>query len=127
MSGIRVVQIDREERLEFAEEGIEGILLGADNHASYTVGIIPPGGRQRRHIQQRPDDGTEIIFFFAGRFAIEADGTEPEPYDVSDDGPVLVVCQSGTAMSVVNAGAEPVRFFSVFAPPFAPGEITYLD
>lgn len=127
MSGVRVVQIDREERLEFAEEGIEGILLGADRHASYTVGIVPPGGRQRRHVQQRPENGTEIIFFFAGQFVIEADGAEPEPHDVSSGGPVLVVCPSGTAMSVVSTGAEPVRFFSVFAPAFAPGEVTYLD
>ncbi len=127
MSGVKIIEINKEKVLDFADEGIRGILLGEDSHASYSVAIVPVGGRQRRHVQQRPDNGTEVMFFFSGRFAFIADGAGPDEYDVAEGGPVLVVCPSGVASSIENRGDTEVRLFSVFAPPFLPGEIEYLD
>lgn len=124
---MQVVRVNSEPFLDFSDEGITGALLGSDAHASYTLGIVPKGGRQRLHYQSRPDNGTEIIFVYEGRFNVLGVTDDlAGPFDCDVDGPVLVVCPSGQPCSLESNGSE-VRFFSVFAPPFQMGEITYIE
>lgn len=121
-----VVVVDEAERLEFAEERISGVLLPASNLSSASVGFIAPGVAQTPHFHERPSDGVEIVFVYVGAFRIIENGVASRVYDTATEGPVYVEIPSGTQASLENIGTGEVRFFSVFAPPFAPGEIHYV-
>jgi len=125
---VNVWVVNKEPVEEFADERIRGILIGRDSHASYTVGIVPAGGSQRLHYQDRPDDGTEVIFVYQWSFRVRGvEESKTGPYDVNESGPVLVVCPSGDQCALDSVGETEVRFFSVFAPPFQIGEIHYTE
>lgn len=124
---VTVTRVDHVERMLFEEERIAGALLGQGKHASYTAGIVSPGEAQRHHVQSRPDDGSEIILVYRGAFRLRTGEDSRQQYDVATEGPILVICESGTPCSVENVGSEEVRFVSVFAPPFQAGEIRYLE
>jgi hypothetical protein len=123
---IDVVIIDEQPRVEFGHENIQGFLLPEVRHASASVGIIPPHRSQRHHRQRRPDDGIENVFIFRGTFAIEPPHRGLERHDCARQGPVFVQVPSGSAFSIRNVGDEPVWFYTVFSPPFQPGEIEFI-
>ncbi len=124
--GVNIIKIDQEQRLEFAHENIAGFLLPETGHASASVGIIPPRGAQRHHKQQRPDGGVENIFIFRGTFTVEPPMSALERHNCEIDGPVFVQVPSDTPFSIRNLADQPVWFYTVFAPPFRPGEIEFL-
>ncbi len=126
MSQPRIVELARQDLVEFAEERISGALLGGSTpHASITMGVVPVGQSQRHHLQRRPNAGTEVILVYAGQFVVEGAEGAAE-FDASEQ-PVLVEAPSGVPCSLSNVGAVPVQFFTVFSPPFEMGEIEWLE
>jgi hypothetical protein len=122
-----VIRVDRQERMEFPDERISGILLSATPRASATVAFIAPGISQTMHVHTRPDNGDEIIFVYRGAFKIAGDGWPDESYDTDADGPVYLQVPTGVPASIVNVGTSEVAFYTLFVPPFSPGEIEYLE
>jgi oxalate decarboxylase/phosphoglucose isomerase-like protein (cupin superfamily) len=90
---------------------------------------IEPGVSQRYHIHNRPSGGVEIIFVYAGRFKIRSENRVDGDriFDVESEGPIYISVPSGTPCSLINVGDKPVDFFAVFCPPFAQGEIQYIE
>lgn len=125
MDTIDVVAINDQLPQKFEEENISGILLPATRHTSASIAIVSPGEAQTAHVQNRPDNGAEVILVFEGTFELVSEGRVVAAQDVSTDGPVYVSIPSGSEAYFRNVGSKPLRMFSVFAPPFAAGEITY--
>jgi hypothetical protein len=127
LPGMRIVRVVGEPVLDFVEERITGILLPVNVFTSASVGFVAPGVAQRHHKQHRPQDGVEIIFVYAGRFRVVGEDGVSSVYDADEDGPVYVEVESEAPASLENTGSTNVKFFSVFAPPFAVGEHEYLE
>ena len=125
MDGLTVVKVRDCVPVLFAEENISGVILPQSDSASSSIGIIAPGATQTLHHHKRPDSGDEIIFTFKGSIVIVTANGASEVMDVGQIGPVYVSVKSGMAASLRNVGEGDARFFSVFAPPFSPGEIVY--
>lgn len=123
---IDFARLDEKPHLEFSHEHILGFLLPESRHASASVGIVPPHGSQRHHLQRRPDGGVENILIFRGKFGLEPAVAELEGHDCATAGPVFVHVPSETPLSIRNLGDDPVWFYTVFAPPFSPGEVAFL-
>ena len=127
MQGIQVVVIHDLPRQKFVGERIEGALLPETRFASASVNYVPADGAQTPHFQNRPQNGDEIVFVYAGRFRIVSGTTKSQVFDTDEVGPVYFLVASGTPATVENCGPKPVRFYSVFAPPFKVGEVQFLE
>lgn len=76
------------------------------------VMAIPPGGEIGEEVHEDVD---QILVFVAGR------GVAILEEDQSDVGPGdLVFVRAGTTHNFVNAGDEPLRLYTVYAPPEHP-------
>lgn len=122
-----VIRVEAEPRMEFPEERIAGALLSVTPRASATVAYVAPGVAQTLHVHSRPDNGDELIFIYRGRFQMRGDDWPDTIYDTDADGPVYLQIPSGAVASISNIGDNEVRFFTVFTPPFAQGELEYLE
>lgn len=124
--GLTIIRVHAVATREFAEEKITGILLPETTFSSASIGFVPPFGEQSPHYQNRPEGGDEIIFVYEGRFSVVSGNQRTDVIDTKQDGPIYILVRSGTPASLENRGSETVRFFSVFAPPFAIGETHFL-
>lgn len=127
IDGLQVVSVHAIPTREFKEERITGLLLPETRHTSASVGFVPPYGLQTPHYQDRPQRGDEIIFVYEGTFRVLSGGKRTDIFNTDKHGPVYILVRSGTPASLENCGPEMVRFFSVFSPPFAPGETHFLE
>ncbi len=123
-AALEVVQIEKAAFSYFADERIFGAILPTTRFTSASIGMLEPGVAQTPHQQQRPCDGVEIMFVYEGQFELVLQDST-QSFDVRQDGPIFIQVPSGVPASLNNIGSSPVRFFSVFAPPFEPGEIVY--
>lgn len=123
---IEIVVINELDFLRFEEENISGVLLPSSNFTSTSAGIVMPGEAQASHYQERPGNGTEIILVYEGHFEVVGAAGTMTVHDCATKGPLFIQVASKAVASLRNVGNIPVRFFSVFAPPFEPGEIKYL-
>jgi mannose-6-phosphate isomerase-like protein (cupin superfamily) len=93
-------------------------VLYTATHIQLTVMSIPPGGEVGReshpHLDQflRIEEGTARVEF--GPTADEI----AETYDVEDDWAIIV--PAGRWHNIVNTGAEPLKLYSLYAPPEHP-------
>jgi mannose-6-phosphate isomerase-like protein (cupin superfamily) len=93
-------------------------VLYTATHIQLTVMSIPPGGDVGReshpHLDQflRIEEGTARVEF--GPTADEI----AETYEVEDDWAIIV--PAGTWHNIVNTGAEPLKLYSLYAPPEHP-------
>ncbi len=126
MSDVKIMAVDKQEVIFFDDERISGIILSENKFSSSTVGVISPGESQRHHLQNRPDNGVEIIFIYQGIFAVKTNSANVE-HDAEENGPLYVEVPSGEPTSIKNMGSNEVKFFTVFSPPFKMGEIKYLE
>jgi oxalate decarboxylase/phosphoglucose isomerase-like protein (cupin superfamily) len=122
-----VVQVDAQPCMEFSEERISGLLLPSTERASATIAVVAPGVSQTLHVHSRPDNGDEIILVYRGRFKVNGDSWSDATYDTDVDGPVYIRVPSGVPAGIANVGDREVCFFTVFVPPFAMGELRYLE
>jgi hypothetical protein len=127
IDGIQIVIVHSAPTVEFVEERITGVLLPETRFASASVNFVPVNGAQTPHYQNRPQNGDEIVFVYSGKFCIVSADWRSEVFDTNQVGPVYFLVRSGTPASVENCGTEIVRFYSVFAPPFAEGEVNFLQ
>lgn len=103
-------------------EGIVSFLLlsridGGSRHLTTTLVEVEPGGRQRLH-SHAPE---QVYFIVEGRGIMRVGEEEREV--VEGD---CVFVPSGETHGIVNAGAEPLRYFSAAAPSFDEEELRSL-
>lgn len=126
--GVRLIIVDDQDLQKFQEENIRGAVLVQNAFLSATLGVVAAGEAQRHHYQNRPEGGIELIFIYSGHVEIRTAGSSTVKVDIKEKGPVLAVVPSGSPASIHNVeGGGEARFFSVFVPPFAMGEIVYLE
>src|SRR6266851_8315257 len=123
IDGIQIVAVHALPTQEFAEERITGALLPQTRFASASINFVPVNGAQTPHYQDRPQGGDEIVFVYYGKFRIVSGEWRSEVFDTKQIGPIYFLVRSGTPATVENCGTDIVRFYSVFAPPFAEGEV----
>jgi mannose-6-phosphate isomerase-like protein (cupin superfamily) len=105
------------EQLTLDNNNFRAVLYTA-THIQLTVMSIPPGGEVGReshpHLDQflRIEEGTARVEF--GSTADEI----AETYAVEDDWAIIV--PAGTWHNIVNTGAEPLKLYSLYAPPEHP-------
>ena len=126
MGDVKIMKVDKQEFMFFDEERISGTILSESEFSSSTVGVISPGESQRHHVQNRPNNGVEIIFIYQGAFVVRTNNANIE-HNAEENGPLYVEVPSGEPASIKNMGSNEVKFFTVFAPPFKMGEIKYLE
>ncbi|MDD5336879.1 MAG: hypothetical protein PHS02_00155 [Candidatus ainarchaeum sp.] len=124
MKKITYVEINKQHFVQFPEERISGLILPSTDFTSASVGEVAPGIAQASHSHKRPQNGDEIIFVYQGYFEfVTENGTQK--FNADRIGPVFIQVPAGVQGSIKNIGNRPVRFFSVFSPPFKMGEINY--
>ena len=127
IDGIQIIAVHSAPTCEFTEERITGVLLPETRFASASVNFVPVNGAQTPHYQDRPQGGDEIVFVYDGIFRIVSGDWRSDVFDTGQAGPIYFLVRSGTPATVENCGNDVVRFYSVFAPPFAEGEVHFLQ
>ena len=93
-------------------------VLYTGRHAQLTVMSIEVGGEVGREVHGHLD---QFLRIEQGRARVEFGPTESvisETYDVHDDWAIIV--PAGTWHNIVNTGDEPLKLYSVYAPPEHP-------
>lgn len=126
MSKIQMSKVHEERFTYFSPEGLSFAALPAASFVSTAVNSIEPGGAQAPHYHNRPQQGEEIVFVYQGAFAVIGAEGVIDSFNVEHDGPIYLHIPAQTQASLRNVGDIPVRFFSLFAPPFVPEEMIFL-
>ncbi len=120
------ILVDEVEKFWFEPEGIWVQELYRSKVASVAVGSVPVEGRQARHIQDRGDDGIELMYVHQGVFSIDRGDSKSRVFDTKVDGPILITIPSLWEATLVNEGTTEVRFLAIFAPELQLEEIKFL-
>lgn len=79
-----------------------------NEHSQIVLMSIEPGDE----IGEETHDGDQILFFVSGKGRAELDGKKRQIKENS-----LVVVPAGTLHNFINTGDEPLKLFTVYAPP----------
>jgi len=126
MPEIQISKVHAEQLTYFAPENLSFAALPAASFVSSTVNRIEPGVTQTPHYHNRPQQGEEIVFVYQGTFELIGAEGVIDSFNVEHDGPIYLHIPAQTQASLRNVGDTPVRFFSLFAPPFVLEEMVFL-
>jgi mannose-6-phosphate isomerase-like protein (cupin superfamily) len=106
-----VAWIDDIERATLDNETFRTVLFTGD-HVQLTVMHIEPGGDIGEEVHEGQD---QFLRIEAGRARVELGD---EVHEVEDDWAVIV--PAGVRHNVINTGPEPLKVYSLYAPPHHP-------
>lgn len=122
----RIISVNSTPEELFGEENLYARVLSDTKFATAVFARIAPGERQTHHVQDRPGGGDEVLFFFAGSFSVRLKDETIGPMTASTSSPLFIYVKSGDPASIINSGETDLHFFTVLAPGYQEGEITYL-
>ena len=125
--GTEVIRVVERPEEFFLQENLYGRILSDTPNATAVFARIRPREQQSHHVQNRPNGGDEVLFLFGGQFEVRTATSVSGPFTADPENPVFIYVKSGDALSIRNVGDSDLCFFTVLAPGYKEGEITYLE